>query len=158
MFAIYSSDLGSSPSRERRMPLHGIDRATVIRVIADIWFPRTCEFENSCRPKLSVDCEWSDWVSDMRGNAARVAKTKPGGERMNNSSKRTPAAAFSITSFSAFDQLAVATESGSRRFFLGHRFFADSDTGKLHDAWDRLGVSILTERRFERQFSVSDLA
>src|SRR5947208_11822938 len=103
MFAIYSSDLGSSPSRERRMPLHGIDRATVIRVIADIWFPRTCEFENSCRPKLSVDCEWSDGVSDMHGNAARVAKTTPGGERMNNSSQRPPAAVLRITSATALD-------------------------------------------------------
>ena len=28
------------------MPLHGIDHATTIRAIDDIWFPRPCEFEN----------------------------------------------------------------------------------------------------------------
>ena len=26
--------------------LHGVDHATTIRAIADIWFPRACEFEN----------------------------------------------------------------------------------------------------------------
>ena len=30
-------------------------------------------------------------TSDMHGNAARVAESEPGGERMNNSSKRTSA-------------------------------------------------------------------
>jgi predicted RNA binding protein YcfA (HicA-like mRNA interferase family) len=29
-------------------------------------------------------------MSDMHGNAARVAESEPGGERMNYSSKRTP--------------------------------------------------------------------
>jgi hypothetical protein len=48
------------------------------------------------------------------------------------------------------------TESGSRRFFLRHRFLGDDDFWELHDVGDRLG-SILTEGRLERQFSVSDL-
>jgi len=56
MFAIYSSDfLEFRPAACSRTfsELHGIDRATVNRVLAGIWFPRACEFENSCGPKLS---------------------------------------------------------------------------------------------------------
>ena len=53
-------------------------------------------------------------------------------------------------------QVAAATESGSRRFFLRHSFLGDDDFWELHDVGDRLG-SILTESRLERQFSVSDL-
>jgi hypothetical protein len=32
--------------------LHGVDHATTIRAIADIWFPRACEFENTREQEL----------------------------------------------------------------------------------------------------------
>ena len=49
------------------------------------------------------------------------------------------------------------TRSGSRRFFLHHRFFARRDSREQHDPGRSLSGSILTEGRLERQFSVSDL-
>ncbi len=54
-------------------------------------------------------------------------------------------------------QVAAAIESGSRRFFLRHRFFDRRDTGEQHDPGGSLSSSILTKGRLERQFSGSDL-
>jgi len=51
----------------------------------------------------------------------------------------------------------VATDRGSRRFFLRHRFLGDNDFWKLHN-FHRRSLLVLTEGRFEHQFSVSDLA
>jgi hypothetical protein len=55
--------------------------------------------------------------------------------------------------------MAAATESGSRRFFSYSflSFFALSDNREQHDPGGRFSGSILTEGRFERQFSLSDL-
>jgi hypothetical protein len=60
MFSRLISAIYSGPSRNFSQPcaqftrrggrtfseLHGIDHTTTIRAIAEIWFPRACEFEN----------------------------------------------------------------------------------------------------------------
>jgi hypothetical protein len=81
--------------------------------------------------------------------AARVVNPR---RRINYSPLRIGRNVIATTS-----QVAAATESASRRFFLRRRFFARRDTGEQHDPGGSLSGSILTEGRLERQFSVSDL-
>ena len=47
--------------------LHGVDHATTIRAIADIWFPRGCEFENR-----------ANGMSEIEGKVTRVGASERG--------------------------------------------------------------------------------
>ena len=87
-------------------------------------------------------------MSDMAGKATTCNPART--DQLFTSANR----AIFIASAS---QVEAATESGSRCFFLRHRFLGDGDTGERNDPGGNLGSAVLTEGRLVRQFSVSDL-
>ena len=56
--------------------LHGVDHATTIRAIADIWFPRSCEFENRANGMSEIEGKVTRVGASERGQRASFNPTK----------------------------------------------------------------------------------